>query len=61
MNGWQPMTTAPRDGTVVLVTETPNGQHFNVMPAMYANQGGARDIRAKAATAHYLFAGRRWR
>lgn len=37
---WQPMTTAPRDGTVVLVTETPNGEHYNVIPAMYANMGG---------------------
>lgn len=40
ISGWRPMTRAPRDGTVVLVTETPNGVHYNVMPAMYANMGG---------------------
>lgn len=40
MAGWQPMSTAPLDGTMVLVTETPNGEHYNVIPAMYANFGG---------------------
>lgn len=24
----------------MLVTETPNGEHYNVIPAMYANMGG---------------------
>jgi hypothetical protein len=38
--GWRPMTTAPRDGTMVLITETPNGEHYNVLPAMYMNLGG---------------------
>ena len=32
---WRPMTTAPKDGTVILVTETPNGEHWNVMPAAF--------------------------
>jgi len=38
--GWQPMSSAPRDGTMILVTETPNGEHWNVLPAMYMNEGG---------------------
>lgn len=36
---WRPMTKAPKDGTMVLVIETPNGVHFNVLPAMYMNLG----------------------
>lgn len=37
---WRPISTAPKDGTLILVTETPNGEHFNVVPAMYMNYGG---------------------
>jgi hypothetical protein len=32
---WLPMTSAPKDGTMILVTETPNGEHWNVMPACW--------------------------
>ena len=37
---WRPMKTAPRDGTIILVCETPNGEHWNVLPACYINMGG---------------------
>ena len=37
---WLPMSKAPMDGTMILVCETPNGEHWNVMPAMYMNYGG---------------------
>lgn len=40
MNGWQPGSTAPTDGTMVLVLETPNGEHYNIVPAMFMNKGG---------------------
>lgn len=33
--GWRSMRTAPRDGTIILVCETPNGEAWNVMPAAY--------------------------
>jgi len=33
--GWRSMRTAPRDGTMILVCETPNGEHYNVMAASY--------------------------
>lgn len=29
------MRSAPRDGTMILICETPNGEHWNVMPASY--------------------------
>ena len=29
------MRSAPRDGTIILVVETPNGEVWNVMPAAY--------------------------
>jgi hypothetical protein len=29
------------DGTVIIVTETPNGEAWNVMPAAYMNHGGS--------------------
>jgi hypothetical protein len=34
------MTSAPKDGTLVLVCETPNGEHWNVMAAAYMNLHG---------------------
>lgn len=34
-NGWRSMRSAPRDGTMILVCETPNSEHFNVMAASY--------------------------
>lgn len=37
---WRPMKSAPTDGTLVIVLETPNGEHFNVLPAAYMNLGG---------------------
>lgn len=40
MANWRPMKSAPTDGTMVIVLETPNGEHFNVLPAMYMNYGG---------------------
>lgn len=33
--GWRSMRSAPRDGTMILVCETPNGEHWNVMAASY--------------------------
>lgn len=33
--GWRSMRSAPRDGTIILVCETPNGEHWNIMPASY--------------------------
>lgn len=39
VSGWRPMSTAPKDGTVIIVTETPNGEHWNVMPAAWMAQG----------------------
>lgn len=33
--GWRSMRTAPRDGTIILVCESPNSEHYNVMPAAY--------------------------
>jgi hypothetical protein len=42
-NGWRSMRSAPRDGTMILVCETPNGEHWNVMPASYQlHLGNAR-------------------
>lgn len=35
MARWLPISKAPRDGTVILVTETPNGECWNVMPACW--------------------------
>jgi hypothetical protein len=37
---WRPMSSAPKDGTMILVTETPNGEAWNVMPAAWMNLGG---------------------
>jgi hypothetical protein len=37
---WRPMSTAPMDGTLILVIETPNGEHFNVFPAAFMNLNG---------------------
>ena len=39
---WRSMGTAPMDGTIILVTETPNGEHFNVLPAAFMNSGGGQ-------------------
>lgn len=39
-DGWRPMSSAPKDGTMVLITETPNGEVYHVLPAMYMNLGG---------------------
>jgi hypothetical protein len=33
--GWRSMRSAPRDGTMILICETPNSEHYNVMPACY--------------------------
>lgn len=33
------MRSAPKDGTMILVTETPNGEHWNVMPAAWMAYG----------------------
>lgn len=37
---WRPIRTAPLDGTEILVTETPNGEHWNVLLAAWMNYGG---------------------
>lgn len=40
---WRPISSAPKDGTMILVTETPNGEHWNVVPACWMSQGAGRD------------------
>lgn len=44
--GWRPMHEAPKDGTLILICETPNGESWNVLPAAYMNKGAdnATDI-----------------
>lgn len=32
---WQPISTAPRDGSLILVSETPNGERWNALPAAW--------------------------
>jgi hypothetical protein len=32
---WEPISSAPKDGTMILVTETPNGEHWNVVVACW--------------------------
>ncbi len=39
MSQWRPMATAPKD-KVILVTETPNGEVYNVMPAFWGTPEG---------------------
>lgn len=34
-NGWRGMECAPKDGSEIIVIETPNGEHFNVMVACF--------------------------
>lgn len=36
---WRPISSAPKDGTVIIVTETPNGEHYNVVPAAWMAYG----------------------
>jgi hypothetical protein len=43
VRGWRPMSTAPRDGTMVLVCETPNGEVWNVLAASFCQVGHACD------------------
>lgn len=43
-SSWRPMGLAPMDGTVILVTETANGEDFNVLPAAYMNFGGGNPL-----------------
>ena len=40
MNDWKPMKDAPKDGTMILITETPNGESYNVFPACYMKAHG---------------------
>jgi hypothetical protein len=35
LKGWREMESAPKDGTEIIVIETPNGEHFNVMVACF--------------------------
>ena len=39
VRGWRPINTAPTDGTMVLVCETPNGEVWNVLAAAYGEVG----------------------
>ena len=36
---WRPISKAPRDGTPIIVTETPNGMDWNVMYACWMAHG----------------------
>lgn len=38
---WQPISTAPKDGTWILVCELGNGEQATVFPAMYMNPNGS--------------------
>ena len=42
-NSWLPMRSAPKDGTMILVTETPNAEHWNVVPASWMAYGRTDD------------------
>ena len=42
--GWRSMRTAPRDGTIILVCETPNGEAWNVVPAAYQIHAGVASM-----------------
>lgn len=53
-DGWLPMTSAPMDGTVILVTETPNGEHWNVMPACYMNYIGGSPGQVENGTLSWI-------
>jgi hypothetical protein len=35
MKGWRTMDSAPKDGSEIIVLETPNGEHFNVLLACW--------------------------
>lgn len=37
---WYPMSSAPMDGTVIMVIETANGETFQTLPAAYMNFRG---------------------
>jgi hypothetical protein len=40
MKGWRPMASAPKDGTPILVCETPNGEQYNVLAAAHIKING---------------------
>ena len=35
LKGWKLMDSAPKDGTEIIIIETPNGENFNVMVACF--------------------------
>lgn len=37
---WRSMKSAPKDGTPILICETPNGEVYNVLQASYMRCGG---------------------
>jgi hypothetical protein len=39
LKGWRKPGSAPKDGTMILVLETPNGEHWNVLPAAWFPPG----------------------
>jgi len=39
---WRPMHTAPK-GEVILVTETSNGEHYNIVQAFWGRPSGFED------------------
>ncbi len=44
---WRPMSKAPKDGTTILVTETPNGEAWNVVAACWMAEGSGEGGRMK--------------
>lgn len=44
LSGWRHINSAPQDGTIILVLETPNGEAWNIMSARWMTWYSSRDI-----------------
>lgn len=44
MSDWRPMSSAPKDGTIILVCETGNGEVWRAWPACWMAPGDCADI-----------------